>query len=73
MSHDFRTWRHWRRLTRKRVSPWLAGVLVLLWCLGISLGYLLGGMEQESEDPGGAAQQSALTSWDRVYQPLIRS
>ena len=68
MSHGFRTWRHRRRLTRARVSPWLASILVLLWCLGISLGYLLGGLEQESEDPGGAAQQSALTTWDRVYQ-----
>lgn len=68
MSHGFRTWRHRRRLTRNRVSPWLASVLVLLWCLGISLGYLLGGMEQEGEDPGGAAQQSTLTTWDRVYQ-----
>jgi membrane protease YdiL (CAAX protease family) len=42
--------------------------LVALWSIGIGLGYLLSGDAEQEEDRGGAAQQSTLQSWERVYQ-----
>lgn len=68
MNHSLRTWRHWRRHTRARVSPWIAISLVLLWFLSIVLGYLLSDVHETGDDGDTTTQESTLLSWDRVYR-----